>query len=207
MTGETLNFKKHIVLSIGQYCQVHEEETPRNSQAARTSGANVLGTSGNHQGGFKLMSLQTGNKLTCRSWDEIPMPDTVIDCVKALGANQPELFAFTNRQGRPIGATKCSRIPYVSQTEERRKGQRENGCRRQQAKRLHLKGRRKLANHCHQICPSHLHHRCQRGKGCCSGRHSIKHALNTKTTWSLSRYEAYLLTCYLILHRKYTRLL
>ena len=96
MTGETLNSKKHLALSVGQYCQVHEQETPCNSQAARTSGAIVLGTSGNHQGGFKFMSLQTGKKLTCQSWDEIPMSDTVIARVNALGANQPELFVFTD---------------------------------------------------------------------------------------------------------------
>jgi hypothetical protein len=28
MSGETLNFKKHLSLQIGQYCQVHEEDTP-----------------------------------------------------------------------------------------------------------------------------------------------------------------------------------
>ena len=33
MTGETLDYKRHLRLQIGQYCQVHEEETPRNSQA------------------------------------------------------------------------------------------------------------------------------------------------------------------------------
>jgi hypothetical protein len=31
MTGETLNYKKHLRLQIGQYCQVHEDDQPRNS--------------------------------------------------------------------------------------------------------------------------------------------------------------------------------
>ena len=39
MSGETLDFKKHLSLQIGQYCQVHEEDNPRNSQIARTKGA------------------------------------------------------------------------------------------------------------------------------------------------------------------------
>ena len=28
MTGETLHYKKHLSLQIGQYCQIHEEDTP-----------------------------------------------------------------------------------------------------------------------------------------------------------------------------------
>jgi hypothetical protein len=51
MSVETLDFKKHLSLQIGQYCQVHEEDTPRNSQVARTKGALSLGPSGNIQGG------------------------------------------------------------------------------------------------------------------------------------------------------------
>ena len=85
MTGETLNFKQHLRLQIGQYCQVHEEDTPRNSQFPRTKGAICLGPSGNIQGGYKFMSLKSGKKITRRSWDKIPMPDTVIDRVNLLG--------------------------------------------------------------------------------------------------------------------------
>ena len=36
MSGETLDYKKHLSLQVGQYCQVHEEDNPRNSQVART---------------------------------------------------------------------------------------------------------------------------------------------------------------------------
>jgi hypothetical protein len=47
MSGETLECKKHLSLQVGQYCQVHEEENPRNTQVARTKGAISLGPSGN----------------------------------------------------------------------------------------------------------------------------------------------------------------
>ena len=57
MTGEILDYKKHLCLQTGQYCQVHEEDLPRNSQNARTKGAIALGPSGNLQGGYKFMSL------------------------------------------------------------------------------------------------------------------------------------------------------
>jgi hypothetical protein len=84
MSGETLDCKKHLSLQVGQYCQVHEEDTSCNSQSPRTKGAISLGPSGNLQGGYKFMALNTGKKITCQSWDVIPMPDTVIACVNAL---------------------------------------------------------------------------------------------------------------------------
>ena len=30
VSGETLHYKRHLALNIGQYCQVHEYDTPRN---------------------------------------------------------------------------------------------------------------------------------------------------------------------------------
>jgi hypothetical protein len=54
---------------------VHEEIAPRNGMHPRTKGAIALGPSGNIQGGFKFMALDTGKKITRRCWDVIPMPD------------------------------------------------------------------------------------------------------------------------------------
>ncbi len=96
MSGEVLDYNKHLRLQIGQYCQVHEEESPRNGQVARTKGAISLGPSGNLQGGHKFMALNTGKKITRRNWDVIPMPDLVIARVNALGSDQPELLIFTD---------------------------------------------------------------------------------------------------------------
>jgi hypothetical protein len=115
MSGETLNYKKHLSLQVGQYCQVHEEDTPCNSQSPRTKGAISLGPSGNLQGGYKFMALNTGKKITRRSWDVIPMPDTVIAHVNALGTDQPEQLIFTDRRGCPIGDVE---IPGVMDFEE-----------------------------------------------------------------------------------------
>jgi len=66
MYGETLDYKKHLSLQVGQYCQVHEEDNPRNSQIALTKAAISLGPSGNLQGGFKFMALNTGKKIVRR---------------------------------------------------------------------------------------------------------------------------------------------
>jgi hypothetical protein len=90
MSGETLGFKKHLSLQIGQYCQDHEEDTPRNSQVARTKGAISFGPSGNIQGGFKFMALNSGKKIVQSSWDVIPMPYVVINRVNELGKDQPQ---------------------------------------------------------------------------------------------------------------------
>ena len=103
MSGEILDLKKHLSLHIGQYCQVNEEDAPSNSHNPRTKGAISLGPSGNLQGGFKFMALNTGKEIFRRSWDVIPIPDTVITRVNALGSDQLEQLIFTDRRGRPIG--------------------------------------------------------------------------------------------------------
>ena len=118
MSGETLDYKKHLCLPIGQYCQVHEEELPRNSLRPRTKGAISLGPSGNLQGGHKFMALNTGKKIVRRSWDAIPMPDTVIARVNILGADQPEQLVFTDRHGRLIGDDDDVDMPGVYDEEE-----------------------------------------------------------------------------------------
>jgi hypothetical protein len=112
MSGETLDYKKHLSLQIGQYCQVHEEDTPRNSQRPRTKGAISLGPSGNLQGGFKFMALNTGQKIVRRSWDAIPMPDTVIARVNELGSDQPKQLIFTDRHGRLIGDVETPGVDF-----------------------------------------------------------------------------------------------
>jgi hypothetical protein len=84
LSGETLDYKKHLSLQVGQYFQVHEEDNPRNSQIARTKGSISLGPSGNLQGTFKFMALNTVKKIVRQSWDVIPIPDLVIDRFNAL---------------------------------------------------------------------------------------------------------------------------
>ena len=114
MSGETLDYKKHLSLKVGQYCQVHEEENPRNSQLARTKGAISLGPSGNLQGGQRFMALNTGFKIVRRNWDVIPTPDNVIARVEELGSDQPKQMIFTDRHGRLIGDIE---IPGVDSNE------------------------------------------------------------------------------------------
>ena len=65
-----------------------------------------LGPSGNIQGGFKFMALNTGKKIIRYSWDRIPMPNAVIARVNALAQDQPKQLVFTDYLGRAIGDVK-----------------------------------------------------------------------------------------------------
>ena len=52
LNREKLDYEKHLQLHYGQYYQVHENETPCNSEKARTQGAICLGPCGNQQGSY-----------------------------------------------------------------------------------------------------------------------------------------------------------
>ena len=103
MCGEWLDQEKHLCLQFGEYCQVYEEELPRNRNTPRTLGAVCLGPTHNKQGGFKFMRLTTGAAVTRYGWDPIPIPSSVIARVNRLGEEQPELLVFTDKKGRHIG--------------------------------------------------------------------------------------------------------
>ena len=81
---------------------MHDEDYPCNIQNHRAKGAISLGPSGELQGGFKFMALNIEQNIFWRSWDVIPMPDTVITRVNAICSEQPEQLILTNRHGRSI---------------------------------------------------------------------------------------------------------
>jgi hypothetical protein len=89
-------------LPFGSYCQVHEEDGPRNSLAARTQGAISLGPSTNRQGGQLFFSLNTGKVISRRSYTALPMPSNVIDRVNQMAKDQPQLLVFTDKHGNEI---------------------------------------------------------------------------------------------------------
>ena len=89
MSSEVPDFIK-FSLPFGSYCQVHEKKLPRNSLVGRTLGAISLGPSGNAQGGHRFFTLNTSRVITCRSWDVIPMPKSVVDLVTFIRRDQPQ---------------------------------------------------------------------------------------------------------------------
>ena len=56
------------------------------------------------------MSLKSAKYITKRSWDTIPIPDTVAARVNQLACNKPNQFIFTDRRGPPIGYGKIARV-------------------------------------------------------------------------------------------------
>ena len=49
------------------------------------------------------MSHKSAKNITRRSWDTIPMPDTVIARVNEISCNEPNKFIFTDRIVCPVG--------------------------------------------------------------------------------------------------------
>ena len=62
-----------------------------------------MGPSGNKQGGLKFMTLGSMKKVVRRSWDALPMPNTVIARVNVLGQGQPNGIDLLDCKKRPIG--------------------------------------------------------------------------------------------------------
>jgi hypothetical protein len=83
MSGEVIHYK-FCVMGFGWYCQIHEEDQPRNGRAQRMQGAISLGPSGNAQGSHKFFTLTTGKVVTCRIWTELPTSVAVIERVALL---------------------------------------------------------------------------------------------------------------------------
>ena len=102
LAGEVIQYK-YYSMPFGTYCQIHEEDAPRNSMAARTRGAISLGPSGNIQGGQNFYTLNTGTVVCRRSWTVVPMTETVIERVNKLAEDQPNLSVFYDRNGNEIG--------------------------------------------------------------------------------------------------------
>jgi hypothetical protein len=102
MSGKVVNYK-YFKMGFGRYCQIHEEDEPRNSNNARMQGAISLGHRGNAQGGHKFYTLTTGKVVNQRAWTELPTPESVIKRVHTLTRRMPYFPIFTDRNGQVIG--------------------------------------------------------------------------------------------------------
>jgi len=84
VTGNHINYVKHCKLEFGEYVQTHEEHN--NTMDPRTIGAIALRPTGNAQGSYLFFSLNSGRVITRNKWTALPMPDDVIDRVKAMAS-------------------------------------------------------------------------------------------------------------------------
>jgi hypothetical protein len=88
MTGRPgLNYNK-LQLEFGAYIQVFEDNNPTNTMKTRNTGAIALSHTGNAQGDYYFMSLETGKRLCRHAWTPLPMPNSVITMVEAMASTE-----------------------------------------------------------------------------------------------------------------------
>lgn len=99
VVGSSIDYLSHCQIEFGAYAQVHQEHD--NSMTARTTAAIALGPTGNAQGGYYFMSLDTGRRLNRNHWTELPAPAEVIDRVHVLArrSNANRGLVFADRDG------------------------------------------------------------------------------------------------------------
>jgi hypothetical protein len=73
-----LDVDVHAKASFGSYCEAYSRPTQTNSQEERTTSCICLGPTGNFQGTYKFLNLETGQVIKCSELTELPMPDSVI---------------------------------------------------------------------------------------------------------------------------------
>jgi len=95
---KNLDYAKHCKYTFGLYVQAHDEPTPSNTNAARTSDCIYLRNRDSHQGGHELLHLPTNRVIIRRNITSTPITSAVIDQVSRLAAseNMPTGLKITN---------------------------------------------------------------------------------------------------------------
>jgi hypothetical protein len=101
MSGKVIHYK-FCAMGFGRYCQIHEEDQPRNDMVQRMQGAILLGPSGNAQGGHTFFTLTTGKVVIRWAWMELPTSVAVIERVALLAKGMPAIPIFTDHAGHVI---------------------------------------------------------------------------------------------------------
>ena len=90
-------------IRFGLYVQVWEPSTQTNSMNMRQPGAIALGPSTTLMTSYLFMALDTGQIINRAQFTEIPMTESVINCVNKLGSSEPAMLTWTNCRGKDIG--------------------------------------------------------------------------------------------------------
>ena len=102
VVNRKLDFNSHCKVQFGEYVQTHEEHD--NSMSARTVGAIATRPTGNTQGGYYFIRLDTGRRISRKDWTTLPMPQLVIDQVHRLArrAKSNKTLTFTNLRNEDL---------------------------------------------------------------------------------------------------------
>ena len=100
VTGEKIDFHHHCRFEFGQYVQTHEQHD--NTMAPRTIGAIALRPTGNRQGSYYFVSLESGRVINRNRATVLPMPNEVSKRVEEFAQAQNMIpgLAFGNRDSR-----------------------------------------------------------------------------------------------------------
>jgi hypothetical protein len=77
-----LDVDTHAKATFGSYCEAYSRPKQTNSQEERTTSCICLGPTGNFQGTYKFLNLNTGEVIKRAEFTELPMPDSVIKKVE-----------------------------------------------------------------------------------------------------------------------------
>ena len=75
-------------IRFGKYAQVFLDHDIKNDTKPRTEGAIALYATGNTQGSWIFMSLQSSQKFQRQSWTVLPTPPSVVDRVHQFATAQ-----------------------------------------------------------------------------------------------------------------------
>ncbi len=101
VSQHNLDTKLHCRALFRSYCEVHVDPEITNTLEPRTKWVVCMGPMGNLQGSYKLLSLATGKKVTCRKFTEMPVTEAVIKQVKEMAVKDGAVkgISFKDRKG------------------------------------------------------------------------------------------------------------
>ena len=101
-----LHWKRHCKYQFGAYGQTYNEPDTNKTNTLQPRSRNVIcaGPTGNPQGSYYFLDLDTKALIKRRRFIELPMPDSMIKRVKSWGRidKQNELLRFYNRNNEPF---------------------------------------------------------------------------------------------------------
>ena len=95
-----LSTELHCQAQFGSYCVTYDEPNITNTQEIRGRDCICLGKTGNRQGTYKFLDLETKQVIKRKQFEEYPMPGQIKKQVEAMGRKnkQDGQLIFANRQ-------------------------------------------------------------------------------------------------------------
>ena len=97
VTGRpTTSYDKLVSMTFGEYAEVYADNNVTNTNEERTTSTIGLYPSGNLQGGWIFMSLNTGRVLHRKQWKKLPITNKIIHRVEEMAEKENQPYIATN---------------------------------------------------------------------------------------------------------------